>query len=72
MNGTMAHFLTTPYMSIYYNAGSEDPLASAAAAGEDRRRNRSLCASSFVYFLLFNVGVKVNTAKRKIPTARCY
>lgn len=27
-------------------------------------------ASSFVYFLLFKSGVKVNAAKRKMPTAR--
>lgn len=73
MNERMAHFLTAPYMSIYYNAGSGDPSAAAAlrrlcerTEGETGPRARS--ASSFVYFLLFKVGVKVNDARRKIPT----
>lgn len=55
-------------------AARGDPSASTAAAAaavrcEDRRRNRSR-ASSFVYFLLFKVGVKVNAAAEKFPRAR--
>jgi len=63
MNERMAHFLTAPYMSIYYNAGSGDP--SAAATRTEGETGRASSASSFVYFLLFKVGVKVNAAKRK-------
>lgn len=72
MNGRMAHFLTAPYMSIYYNAGSAAEilrprrLRLPPSLREDRRRNRSR-ASSFVYFLLFKVGVKVNAAAEKFP-----
>lgn len=70
MNGRMAHFLTAPYMSIYYNAGSERRSfgGGSGCRRDDRRRNRSQ-ASSFVYFLLFKVGVKVNAATEKFARA---
>jgi len=75
MNERMAHFLTAPYMSIYYNAGSGDPSAAVAAAaarteGETGRAKQRLF--SFVYFLLFKAEVKVNAARRKkfLPRAQ--
>jgi len=37
MNERMAHFLTAPYMSIYYNAGSaEIPPGTEGETGRER------------------------------------
>lgn len=65
MNERMAHFLTAPYMSIYYNAGSaEIPPRTEGETGRERLFFR-LHTSCFL-----KSGVKVNAAKRKMPTAR--
>lgn len=61
MNERMAHFLTAPYMSIYYNAGSERSFGRRGGS----KAKPVASASSFVYFLLFKVGVKVNALGQK-------